>query len=375
MKTLTVSLLLGCSMTLADTNHAQEENAIANKQETENFTEYEEIHTKWERLAPTIYAELAQLKDRQSANYLAPLKVEGELRYDEYDTFVSLYMYQNESLFPKASTAMRHFRNRLSLTEKGRMLARLSDKESELRQALRRGDKNEALRLNEQLIQDYEALNEREKKEDGLPSFPTSQYEHAQARRLILLSEQGKVSAEEARVLSMVNNPYMEGEIGQLKYVRMPSVDSPVFACHIGKQLRASMSLAEVYELLRRELGKGATPYIFAIKLAGKCVSDDDVNELRKYVQASRTKDGDYQDTEAAYLLAEYLWKQNTRPVNLASDYETWKEGFMIMMQLSRQNADNASMFLLTDVPRSLLRKLASDSDMPQHEELEVTHA
>lgn len=309
-----------------------------------------------EELAPSIYAELIKQQDLKESQLLEKMRSVEKLQDYEYTHIASFRMYEHELHLPRRNALMHEILMQLNKTERGKHLLLLMNEEREVQHAVQRGARQEALALNAQLMKDYEAFMDGEKKaaeSSGECGFQTILSTRANMRHSFLLSEIGETPAKNTFVIKMENNPYKEGTIGELQCGgRLPSIDSPVFACKIGEQLKDTMSLAEVYNLLRNELGKGAVPYIFAIKVFGQCVSDDDVNAMRQYVQASADNNGAYTEPEAAYLLAEYLWNDN--PTGVTTDFEKWKEGYMMMMQLSDQWDDRASLFILSNVPRSL---------------------
>lgn len=349
----------------AQISHSQNEDNLKTNLERAILADGEQSKTECEKLAPTIYKKLLQRRDLRVSKRLEECLQhlhESEHQEEEIElwgTICSVIIFsrmdEEYAHSPHSHALMRDVRARLNQTEWGKLLLTMMDREREVRRALRRGDTGSES-LNTQLVKDIEAFQMREQPEPQ-PTLPESF--RAYMRVQFLRSEKGGLSSGAANMISMEDNPYQEGMVGKLSGVDelLPSTQTPVFTCTIGKKLRDTMSLAEVYQLLRQELGKGATPYIFAIKYSQGCISDNDVDILRRYVQTTTYPepfyhDPVYSDPEAAYLLASYLWNDTPYhdPADITREFEIWKEGYMLMIQLARQNYDQATLFLLLDL-------------------------
>lgn len=321
-------------------------------QEEKNTAAKEQFEKRCDEQAIAIYAKLMQEKDLHESHLLEELGVRDDepLTDSAYTHIIWNRMYEDNEQLPRRTALMREVRMRLNETERGRRLLMLMSKEKAVRQAIQHGSKEEALILNSELKKDYDDfehwVRNTQTSTDTYP-FSTILSTGAVLRDAILHSENGETQVKKVGLVEVVDNPYREGKIGMLLCSYLPSTNSPIFANTIGKQIQDSMSLAEIYSLLERELGKGATPYIFAIKYQANCVGRNDETEMRQYVQMRTYSDGTYADPEAAYLLAKYLWGNNRdNPYGIATEYERWKEGYMMMMKLAFQDDERAIMFL-----------------------------
>lgn len=312
----------------------------------------EQFENRCEKQAVDIYENLMLDKDLYESQLLEKTGlIDDEMSYDAYTYVILFRMYEDVNQLPRRTAMMKRFRARLNKTERGRRIAMLLDKEIAVRRSMRRGDKNEAFLLNNQLINDYNDFAQWDSATSpDRPTFQALLSIRAEFRDIFLRSERGEAQVKKMYLVEMTDNPYRAGKIGMLQCGGMPSLKSPVFINTIGERIRDTMSLDEMYKLLEQNLGKSAIPYIFAIKVYANCVTEEDEEQLRRYVQMSQNSDGTYADVEAAYILATYLWGNNSdNPQGVASEFEKWKEGYMIIMKMAYWNDERACMFVMSN--------------------------
>ncbi len=365
---LLFGLLTGYVSEAAPVSHSQNEEPIGKKLEAALLAGGEQKKAECEKLAPAIYEKLLLRRDLLVSKHIEKSLQhlhESLLPEEEVERWggicsdiIFFRMDEEYAHSPSTHALMRDVRTRLNQTEWGKQLLTMMDREREVRLALRRGDNTESLALSTQFLNDAEAAKEGERSGPA-PTLPkTFRTTRAYMRVQFLRSEKGDLPAGDIYKISMEDNPYQEGVVGKLNLTSyLPSTQTPVFTCTIEKKLRDTMSMAEVYQLLRQELGKGAIPYIFAIKRSRGCVSDSDVDIMRRYVQSTTYEapwydDPAFRDPEAACLLALYLWNDTpyTDPYGITREYEVWKEGYTLMLHLSRLNYDPAALFILMEL-------------------------
>lgn len=327
---------------------------IKRLQEEVDAAAKEKYEKRCNELAADIYAELMRETDLRESQMLEQMGVfkEEPLKGDEYTLIMSNRMYEDNKQLPRRTALMREVCMRLNKTERGKRILILMSKEIAARRAIQCGDKNEASIIYSQLKNDYEDFDDWNRNtgvSKGIFPFSTVISARASISNVFLHSENGEAPVKEMWLVEVVDNPYKEGKVGMLPCGYMPSTNSPAFVNKICGQIQDTMSLAEIYSLLRRELGKGATPYIFALKIFGNCISKNDETEMRQYVQMRTYSNGTYADPEATYLLARYLWGDDLgNPFGTSTKFESWKEGYIMMMRLAYQGDERALVFIMS---------------------------